>query len=90
MVFNYGILCYGCRKSIRRNQTSENVLHVEMFYISHVTDKLDGNLEKFYCSECTPPEEEKIVNSFAPPMSDFIAKRGMKILHHNINGSMKS
>ncbi|XP_057308103.1 uncharacterized protein LOC130645960 [Hydractinia symbiolongicarpus] len=87
MVSNYGISCYGCGESIRRNQTSEKCCSCGyIFHLKCLTDRIDENIEKFYCSEYIPPDEPKISYTFYPVMADFIAKRGMKFLHQNING----
>ena len=84
------VSCNGCRKTIRRNQTSEKCFTCRnIFHLQCLNDKWVGDEERFYCSGCCPAEPEYMFNTFDPLLSGFINKKGFKILHQNVNGIYK-
>ena len=49
-------------------------------------DKLFNNVERHFCLECFPADPDFIINVLDPKVSGFLNKKGLKILHQNVNG----
>lgn len=85
--------CSGCLKAIHRTQLSKVCESCgTLFHVKCLTDKLEGRIEKFYCSSCVvniehEAEEECDTNvPLYPQLSSYLCRRGLKILHQNVNG----
>ena len=81
------VSCNGGRKTIRRNQTAHKCYSCNnLYHLKCLVDKIVENKERLYCTECTPVDPEFIINALDPEICSFLGKRGLKILHQNVNG----
>ncbi len=85
--------CAGCFKVVRRCQGSKVCETCgELYHVKCLTDRFDGKMEKFYCSLChvnTEHDNRTDRNTSVPlypQLNSYLQKRGLKVLHLNING----
>lgn len=85
--------CAGCFKAVRRCQGSKVCETCgELYHVKCLTDRLEGTMEKFYCSVCnvgTEHDAETDCVTNVPlhlHLNSYLWNRGLKILQLNVNG----
>ena len=83
--------CHSCQKTIRINQAfGLCAVCTGKYHLKCLTDQLDRNVEKFFCSTCLPHARSCEEATFADKqLKAFSHKRGYKICHQNINGILR-
>ena len=84
--------CAGCFKKVQRSQVSK-VCHScgELYHVKCLTDRFEGNMEKFYCSLCNvnTDYDNGFDNAANVPLysqlNSHLQNRGLKVLHLNVN-----
>ena len=85
--------CAGCLKKVQRSQVSKVCDSCgELYHVKCLTDRFEGNMEKFYCSLCNVSTDyDNSVESAAnvplySQLDSHLQNRGLKVLHLNVNG----
>lgn len=86
------VVCFGCTKTIRKNQASGicTTCH-ERLHIKCMKDTLINEKEHLFCHACFVYDfDGESVKYSNPMLSEFVKKSGLKVLHQNVNGLLKS